>query len=82
MAIDFNTPRASDEHPDDGLLEDARMAASSDWEEGFVTDLLARRKQYGTRFRLSDAQRAKLEQIAAGEDGGDLFSRPPRFSRR
>lgn len=55
------------EHPDDGLLEDALMAASTDWEEGFVDDLLKRRERWMSKFTLSDAQRAKLEQIRDGD---------------
>ena len=51
----------------DELLEDARMSASTDWEEGFVADLLERRKTYGYEFDLSAAQRTKLEEIVQGD---------------
>lgn len=59
MALNLN-----DEHPDDGLLEDARMAASTDWEEGFVADLLDRRKRQGFNFSLSGRERDKLHEIS------------------
>lgn len=62
MAINLN-----DEHPDDGLLEDARMSASSDWEESFVADLLDRRSRHGFNFSLSERERAKLLEITGGE---------------
>lgn len=52
------------EHPDDALLESARMAASTDWEENFVADLLKRRKEWGGAFDLTEMQRLKLMQIA------------------
>lgn len=54
----------NDEHPDDALLEDARMNAATDWEEKFVADQLTRRKQYGLNFTLTDAQRETLKKIA------------------
>ena len=47
----------------DTLLDDARMAAVTDWEEGFVADLIERRKTWGDRFELTPAQRTKLEEI-------------------
>lgn len=57
---DFNE---GPDHPDDLLLEEARMSAETDWEEDFVADLLKNRTRYGAAFRLSDAQREKLEEI-------------------
>jgi hypothetical protein len=51
------------DHPDAELIEEARMAAGTDWEEQFVADILARiRRNPG--YSLSVAQRAKLEAIA------------------
>lgn len=61
MAINLN-----DEHPDDALLEDARMNASTQWEEAFIAGLLERRKKYGGNFHLSDAQREIVERIGQG----------------
>ena len=58
----------NNEHPDDVLLEDARMAASSDWEETFVADMLEKRRKFGLNFRLTDGQREKLEEIAGNND--------------
>jgi hypothetical protein len=78
MALDLNQ---SPNHPDDLLLEEARMAASSDWEESFVADQLKRRAEWGGAFKLTDAQRSKLEEIAHGKDD-DLFSRQPRWGKR
>jgi hypothetical protein len=72
MAIDFNDR----EHRDDGLLEEARMAASTDWEEEFVADLIARRKRYGAGFELTDRQREKLGEIV------DPPERDERWNRR
>lgn len=64
------------EHPDDMLLEEARMAAESDWEEEFVADLLKRRNRYAEQFTLTNRQRDKLKQIAYGEQiDDDTFDR-------
>jgi hypothetical protein len=54
------------EHELDELLEDARMAASTDWEEDFVADQLANREKYGARWRPTDGQIKKLRKIADG----------------
>lgn len=62
--MDLNKAGPGAEHPDDELLEDARMAASSQWAEDFVADQLERRKEYGANFTLSDRQRATLRTIA------------------
>ena len=62
MAINLT----EDDHSDDELIEDARMNASTKWEEDFVSDIIGRRKTYGLRFMLTPAQRSKLEQIAEG----------------
>jgi len=61
-------------HPLDELLEDARMAASSDWEEDFVEKMTEERKKWGLRWHPTDRQEAKLRQIAGEawlEDGYD-----------
>jgi hypothetical protein len=77
MGLDFNQPAPAAaasgeiEHPLDELLEDARMAASTDWEEDFVADQLANRKKYGARWRPTDGQVAKLRQIADGPSEDD-----------
>lgn len=55
------------EHPDDLLLEEARMAAESDREEEFVADLLKDRDKYGASFRITAKQRQWLERIAHGD---------------
>lgn len=60
-------PNFSDNHPDDELLETARMAATTDWEEEFVRDMLRKRRRWRGAFELTPEQRRKLEQIA-GED--------------
>lgn len=57
---DFNE---GPDHPDDLLLEEARMSAETDWEENFVADLLKNRNRYGAAFRLTDPQRDKLQEI-------------------
>lgn len=67
MALNLNQAGPGAEHPDDELLEDARMAASTDWEESFVADLLDRRNRQGANFTLSSAQRDKLEEIIGGD---------------
>ena len=59
MAINLNP-----DHPDDALLEDARMNAESDWAEEFIANLLRRRREYGGNFRLSDRERELVERIA------------------
>jgi hypothetical protein len=59
MSINLN-----DEHPDDALLEDARMSADSEWAEEFIASLLRRRREFGGAFVLSDRQRELVERIA------------------
>lgn len=59
----FNPP----DHPDDELIEDARMQASSDREEEFIADMLRLRQQYGASFKLSADQRSWLQKIAYGD---------------
>lgn len=49
------------------MIEDARMAASTEWEEGFVADLLKKKERWKSKFVLSEAQVAKLEQIKNGD---------------
>lgn len=46
------------------LLEDARMAAGSDWEETFVADMKTRYGQYGENMFISNSQLDKLNKIA------------------
>jgi len=70
MALDFNK---SQDHPHDELIEDARMAASNEWEENFVASIIERRKKYGLRFTLSELQFQTLKDIAETQDEGDLF---------
>lgn len=68
------------EHKYASLIEDARMQASNEWEEEFVSDVKSRiDKNYN--YELSDAQINKLQEIANGKED-DLFSRPPRFNKR
>lgn len=59
--------KAIDHFPDiddfEELLEDARMAASSDWEETFVADMKAKYEQYGEDMFISNAQLDKLNKI-------------------
>lgn len=57
-------PNFNPDHPDDSLLEEARMAASTDREESFVADLLAARRRLGLNFTLTEPQREWLEKIA------------------
>lgn len=52
------------DHPDDALLEEARMNADSDFAEQFIASLLKRRREYGGSFRLSDRERELVERIA------------------
>lgn len=66
MKLDLNRAGQSG-HADDFLLEEARMAADTDWAEGFVADLLELRRKYGLGFRLSDRQRTALEKICDGD---------------
>lgn len=54
----------------EALLDDARMAASNDWEEAFVRSVKSRYDQYGGNTFLSDKQLAALEKIAAGASAG------------
>lgn len=49
------------------LLNDARMQASSDWEEGFIDDLLDRFERFGSAMSISDKQLEIIRRIA-GED--------------
>lgn len=58
----FNPP----DHPDDELIEDARMQASSDREEEFIADIKSLRDRLGLSFKLSADQRSWLEKIAYG----------------
>lgn len=69
--MDFNAKP----HPEAALIEEARMAADSDWEEEFVAKIIANVKLYGPGHVLSEAQHAKLCQIAGREDLGDGFDR-------
>ena len=65
---------AGDDHPLDELLEDARMAASSEWEEEFVDSQIENRKRYGRRWEPTDRQVNKLKQITGNkflDDGYD-----------
>lgn len=48
------------------LLDDARAAASNDWEESFVRNVKQRYDRFGTDTFLSDKQLAALGKIAAG----------------
>lgn len=56
------------DHPDDELLEDARMAASTEWEEQFIQSLRQRRQSFGGAFQISERERATLERIAGYHD--------------
>lgn len=69
--IDFNAKP----HPQAALIEEARMAADSDWEEEFVADIIEKVGRYGASFSLHSGQLAKLRQIAGQEDLGDGFDR-------
>lgn len=68
------------EHKHSSLIEDARMQASNEWEEEFVSDVKSKIDK-NSNYELSDAQINKLQEITNGKDD-DLFSRPPRFSKR
>jgi hypothetical protein len=61
------------EHEHDALLDDARMAASTDWEEDFVAEQLANREKYGARWRPTDGQVGKLREIAEGPSFDGLW---------
>lgn len=62
-------------HPDDLLIEEARMAADSDWEEEFVANIIRQRNLYGAGWRMTEAQHAKLAQITGQEELDDGFDR-------
>lgn len=64
MAINLNTAGPGAEHPDDAMLEDARMNASEDWAEELISSLLNRRKRHGANFSLSKRERELAERIA------------------
>jgi hypothetical protein len=72
--IDFNKPQRRP-HEHDLLIDEARMAASSDWEEEFVADIIEKRDRYGDSFSLNENQLAKLHQIAGEENLSDGFDR-------
>ena len=62
------------DHPLDELLEDARMAAATDWEEEFMADQIKNRQHYGLNWEPTPMQIAKMRQIAGQawlEDGYD-----------
>ncbi|MBP8789661.1 MAG: hypothetical protein KBH41_19790 [Azonexus sp.] len=65
------TQKADDIYTDsdelEGIMEDARMNASTDWEESFVADMKERFDKYGMGMFISDAQREHLERIANDE---------------
>ena len=48
----------------DSLLADANMNASTDWEEGFVSDILDRYSEYADTMFISTKQIEILERIA------------------
>ena len=50
----------------EGILEDARMNASGDWEEAFVADMKERFDEYGMSMFISESQQKRLERIAGG----------------
>lgn len=64
MAINLNTAGPGAEHPDDALLEDARMNASADWAEELIASLIGRRQRLGANFSLSERERELVERIA------------------
>lgn len=64
MAINLNTAGPGAEHPDDALLEEARMNASADWAEELIASLLSRRRRLGANFSLSKRERELAERIA------------------
>ncbi len=57
----------NDDHPDDGIIEDDRMNADSDWEVTFIANLKERRGRMGGNFSLSDRERELVLKI-----GGNL----------
>jgi hypothetical protein len=61
MNLDLNPS----DHPDAELIEDARMAAVTNWEEAFVEAIRDRVRRFPT-MELSGMQRDKLEQIRCG----------------
>lgn len=80
--LNFNSPPTAEvEHPLDSLLEDARMAASTDWEEQFVADMTEKRKKYGSKWHVSVGQERKLRQIAEKEDSEDRWFNNDRLDR-
>lgn len=54
-------------HPDDAILEDARMSADNDWEENFIASLLDRRKRMAEAFSLSDREREIVLRIGGNQ---------------
>ncbi len=46
------------------LIEAAEAAASTEWEQNFMSDMRDRYDQYGDEMFLSDKQRAVLERLA------------------
>ncbi len=48
----------------EGILDRARMNASTDWEESFVSDMQERFDKYGMSMYISEAQQDQLERIA------------------
>lgn len=64
MAINLNTAGPGAEHPDDALLEEARMNADADWAEELIASLLVRRKRHGANFSMSDRERELVERIS------------------
>lgn len=48
-------------------LEDARMQARSDWDEGFVFDMKARYEKYGERMYISASQHEQLLRIGGND---------------
>lgn len=50
-----------------GLLEDARMNASSDWDESFVASMKERFDKYGRSMYISESQSKQIARIAGVE---------------
>lgn len=48
----------------DALLNEARMQASTDWEEDFIADLLDRFERFGSAMSLSERQLETVRRIA------------------
>ena len=65
------TQKADDIYTDsdelEGILDDARMNASTDWEESFIADMKARFDKYGMAMFITGAQQEHLERIASDE---------------